>query len=134
MKGAAAGMDRATAITWAWSRPCSTRCAAGCAGEAGQPDTVQSALGISEVAEPYIRRRAMRHLEKGRVVIFAAGTAIRFHDRHRRRAARGGDPRRDHPDAKNGVQGVYTADPASIRARSSSPEITHMEASSSAFG
>jgi uridylate kinase len=39
---------------------------------------VQSAITISEVAEPYIRRRAMRHLEKARVVIFAAGTAIPF--------------------------------------------------------
>ena len=41
-------------------------------------DTVLSALEVSEVAKPYIRRRAMRHLEKGRVVIFAAGTGNPF--------------------------------------------------------
>ncbi len=40
----------------------------------GQPTRVQTAIQMSQVAEPYIRRRAMRHLEKGRVVIFAAGT------------------------------------------------------------
>ena len=74
---------------------------------------MQSALGISEVAEPYIRRRAMRHLEKGRVVIFAAGTGNPFFTTDTAAALRAAEI---HAEiilmAKNGVQGVYTADPA----------------------
>jgi len=46
----------------------------------GSPTRVQSAIAMAQVAEPFIRRRAVRHLEKGRVVIFAAARAIRFFD------------------------------------------------------
>ena len=67
---------------------------------------------ISEVAEPYIRRRAMRHLEKGRVVIFAAGTGNPFFTTDTAAALRAVEI---HAEAilmaKNGVEGVYTADP-----------------------
>ena len=74
---------------------------------------MQSALGVSEVAEPYIRRRAMRHLEKGRVVIFAAGTGNPFFTTDTAAALRAAEI---HAEiilmAKNGVEGVYTADPA----------------------
>ena len=73
---------------------------------------VQSAITISEVAEPYIRRRAMRHLEKGRVVIFAAGTGNPFFTSDTAAALRALEI---HAEAilmaKNGVEGVYTADP-----------------------
>ena len=73
---------------------------------------VQSAITISEVAEPYIRRRAMRHLEKGRVVIFAAGTGNPFFTSDTAAALRALEM---HAEAilmaKNGVEGVYTADP-----------------------
>jgi len=49
----------------------------------GVPTRVQSAITMREVAEPYIRRRAIRHLEKGRIVIFAAGTGLPFfYNRH----------------------------------------------------
>ena len=52
----------------------------------GQPTRVQTAIGMSQIAEPYIRLRAIRHLEKGRVVVFAAGTGQPLlHDRHGRR-------------------------------------------------
>ena len=75
---------------------------------------VQSAITISEVAEPYIRRRAMRHLEKGRVVIFAAGTGNPFFTSDTAAALRALEM---HAEAilmaKNGVEGVYTADPNS---------------------
>ena len=95
----------------------------------GSPTRVQSALGISEVAEPYIRRRAMRHLEKGRVVIFAAGTGNPFFTTDTAAALRAAEI---HAEiilmAKNGVQGVYTADPAVDRSAKFIPEITHMEA------
>ena len=63
------------ATTWACSRRCSTRwpCRRRSSGN-GADTRVLSALDVREVAEPYIRRRAIRHLEKGRIVIFAAGT------------------------------------------------------------
>jgi uridylate kinase len=73
---------------------------------------VQSAITISEVAEPYIRRRAMRHLERGRIVIFAAGTGNPFFTTDTAAALRALEI---HAEAilmaKNGVEGVYTADP-----------------------
>jgi uridylate kinase len=60
----------------------------------GQPTRVQSAIEMPRIAEPYIRRRAMRHLEKGRVVIFAAGTGNPFFTTgHRCRSACRGDRR-----------------------------------------
>ncbi len=90
---------------------------------------VQSAITISEVAEPYIRRRAMRHLEKGRVVIFAAGTGNPFFTSDTAAALRALEM---HAEAilmaKNGVEGVYTADPKTDPSAEFIPEITAREA------
>jgi uridylate kinase len=90
---------------------------------------VQSALDIREVAEPYIRRRAMRHLEKGRVVIFAAGTGNPFFTTDTAAALRASEI---HAEAilmaKNGVEGVLTADPREDPDAQLIKEITHMEA------
>jgi uridylate kinase len=90
---------------------------------------VQSALTIAEVAEPYIRRRAMRHLEKGRVVIFAAGTGNPFFTTDTAAALRAVEI---HAEAilmaKNGVEGVFSADPRVDPDAMFIPEITHMEA------
>jgi uridylate kinase len=90
---------------------------------------VQSALTISEVAEPYIRRRAIRHLEKGRIVIFAAGTGNPFFTTDTAAALRAAEL---HAEvvlmAKNGVEGVYTADPAIDPSAQFIPEITHKDA------
>ena len=90
---------------------------------------VQSALTISEVAEPYIRRRAIRHLEKGRIVIFAAGTGNPFFTTDTAAALRAAEV---HAEvvlmAKNGVEGVYSADPALQADAEFIPEITHKEA------
>jgi len=90
---------------------------------------VQSALTISEVAEPYIRRRAMRHLEKGRVVIFAAGTGNPFFTTDTAAALRAAEL---HSEVvlmvKNGVEGVYSADPAIDPTAQFIPEITHKDA------
>ena len=90
---------------------------------------VQSAITISEVAEPYIRRRAMRHLEKGRVVIFAAGTGNPFFTTDTAAALRALEI---HAEAilmaKNGVEGVYTADPQLDPDAEFIPEISHREA------
>ena len=83
---------------------------------------MQSAITISEVAEPYIRRRAIRHLEKRRVVIFAAGTGNPFFTTDTAAALRAAEL---HAEvilmAKNRVEGVYTADPAKDATPSSSP-------------
>ena len=90
---------------------------------------VQSAITISEVAEPYIRRRAMRHLEKARVVIFAAGTGNPFFTTDTAAALRALEI---HAEAilmaKNGVEGVFTADPQLEPEAEFIPEITHREA------
>src|SRR3954470_23032463 len=90
---------------------------------------VQSAITISEVAEPYIRRRAMRHLEKGRVVIFAAGTGNPFFTSDTAAALRALEM---HAEvilmAKNGVEGVYTGDPKTDPDAQFIPEITYMDA------
>ena len=95
----------------------------------GVATRVQSAITISEVAEPYIRRRAMRHLEKRRIVIFAAGTGNPFFTTDTAAALRAAEL---HAEmilmAKNGVEGVYTADPATDPDAQFIPEITHKDA------
>lgn len=73
---------------------------------------VQSAIGMNQIAEPYIRHRAIRHLEKGRVVIFAAGTGNPFFTTDTAAALRASEINADAMlMAKNGVDGVYTDDP-----------------------
>ena len=73
---------------------------------------VQSAITINQVAEPYIRHRAIRHLEKGRVVIFAAGTGNPFFTTDTAAALRASEINAEAMlMAKNGVDGVYTDDP-----------------------
>ena len=95
----------------------------------GAHTRVQSAITISEVAEPYIRRRAMRHLEKGRIVIFAAGTGNPFFTTDTAAALRALEI---HAEAllmaKNGVEGVYSADPRTDPDARFLAEITHVEA------
>ncbi len=80
---------------------------------AGQPTRVQSAIEMPRIAEPYIRRRAMRHLEKGRVVIFAAGTGNPFFTTDTAAALRAAeiDANALLKGTHSGVDGVYSADP-----------------------
>jgi uridylate kinase len=130
MKGAAEGMDRATGDYMGMLATLLNALPLQDALEKmGTNTRVQSALGVSEVAEPYIRRRAMRHLEKGRVVIFAAGTGNPFFTTDTAAALRAAEI---HAEiilmAKNGVEGVYTADPALDPNAVFIPAITHMEA------
>jgi uridylate kinase len=113
MAGAAAGMDRATADYMGMLAIVLNALALQDALEKdGVHTRVQSAIEVQEVAEPYIRRRAMRHLEKGRVVIFAAGTGNPFFTSDTAAALRAVEI---HAEAllmaKNGVDGVYTGDP-----------------------
>ena len=95
----------------------------------GAHTRVQSAITISEVAEPYIRRRAMRHLEKGRIVIFAAGTGNPFFTTDTAAALRALEI---HAEAilmaKNGVEGVYSADPRKDPDAEFLAELSHREA------
>src|SRR5574344_2562479 len=73
---------------------------------------VQSAISMNQIAEPYIRHRAIRHLEKGRVVIFAAGTGNPFFTTDTAAALRASEINAEAMlMAKNGVDGVYTDDP-----------------------
>jgi uridylate kinase len=130
MKGAAAGMDRATADYMGMLATVLNALALQDALEKEGADTrVLSAITISEVAEPYIRRRAMRHLEKGRLVIFAAGTGNPFFTTDTAAALRASEI---HAEAilmaKNGVEGVYSADPALDPSAEFIPQITHMDA------
>jgi uridylate kinase len=95
----------------------------------GEHTRVLSAIDVKEVAEPYIRRRAMRHLEKGRVVIFAAGTGNPFFTTDTAAALRALEIRAEAIlMAKNGVEGVYDADPARNPDATFIPAITHREA------
>jgi uridylate kinase len=90
---------------------------------------VQSAIAVSEVAEPYIRRRAMRHLEKGRVVIFAAGTGNPFFTTDTAAALRALEIGAEAIlMAKNSVEGVYDGDPRENPDAKLIPELTHLEA------
>ena len=77
----------------------------------GVPTRVQSAIGMSQVCEPYIRRRAMRHLEKGRVVIFAAGTGNPFFTTDTAAALRAVEMNCDALMKATQVDGVYDSDP-----------------------
>jgi uridylate kinase len=128
--GAASGMDRATADYMGMLAIVLNALQLQDALEKlGVHTRVQSALHVQEVAEPYIRRRAMRHLEKKRVVIFAAGTGNPFFSSDTAAALRGVEI---HAEvllmAKNGVEGVYTADPREDPDAMLIDEITHMEA------
>jgi uridylate kinase len=130
LAAAAKGMDRATGDYMGMLATVLNALALQDALEKAQVATrVQSALTISEVAEPYIRRRAVRHLEKRRIVIFAAGTGNPFFTTDTAAALRAAEL---HADiilmAKNGVEGVYSADPAKDPGARFIPEITHKEA------
>jgi uridylate kinase len=78
----------------------------------GLQTRVQSAIGMQELAEPYIRRKAMRHLEKGRIVIFAAGTGNPYFTTDTAAALRAMEINADVIMKGTKVDGVYTADPA----------------------
>jgi uridylate kinase len=77
----------------------------------GVPTRVLSAIDMSKVAEPYIRRRAVRHLEKGRVVIFAAGTGNPYFTTDTAAALRAAEIKAEAVYKATRVDGVYTADP-----------------------
>jgi len=130
LEGAAEGMDRATADYMGMLATVLNALTLQDAIEKRGTDTrVMSAMAVTEVAEPYIRRRAIRHLEKGRVVIFAAGTGNPFFTTDTAAALRSLEI---HAEAilmaKNEVEGVYDADPRVNPEAAFLPEISHREA------
>jgi uridylate kinase len=130
MAAAAEGMDRATAD---YAGMLATLLNALSLQDAlerlGAHTRVQSAIAVSEVAEPYIRRRAIRHLEKGRVVIFAAGTGNPFFTTDTAAALRALEIGAEAIlMAKNRTQGVYDGDPNEDPSAQFIPQLTHLEA------
>lgn len=93
----------------------------------GVPTRVQSALAIDKVCEPFIRRRAIRHLEKGRVVIFAAGTGNPFVTTDTGAALRAAEVRADVLLKATKVDGVYTADPVTDPSAARIESLTYNE-------
>lgn len=94
---------------------------------AGLPTRVQSALEIKEVAEPYIRRRATRHLEKGRVVIFAAGTGNPFFTTDTAASLRAVEIGADVLMKATRVDGIYDADPLAVPSARRFAELTYLD-------
>lgn len=94
----------------------------------GVPTRVQTAIEMRQVAEPYIRRKAMRHLEKGRIVIFAAGTGSPYFSTDTTAALRASEINADVIlMAKNGVDGVYSADPRQYENAVKYDNLTHLD-------
>jgi uridylate kinase len=129
MKAAAAGMDRATGDYMGMLATVFNSLAVQEALERHGADTrVLSALDVREVAEPYIRRRAIRHLEKGRLVIFAAGTGNPYFTTDTAAALRALEVGADAIlMAKNGVAGVYDGDPRVEPGAVFLPRLTHLQ-------
>jgi uridylate kinase len=130
LAGAAAGMDRATGDYMGMLATVLNALALQDALEKlGAYTRVQSAITVSEVCEPYIQRRAIRHLEKGRIVIFAAGTGNPFFTTDTAAAVRALEIGAEGLlMAKNGVEGVYSADPRLEPDARFIAELTHREA------
>jgi uridylate kinase len=130
IKGASAGMDRAQADYMGMLATVMNSLALQDVLERlGQPTRVQSAITMSQVAEPYIRRRAIRHLEKGRVVIFGAGTGNPFFSTDTAAALRAVEI-----DAEvmlrgthSGVEGIYDSDPRTNPDAVKLDEISYVE-------
>ena len=130
MKAAAAGMDRATGDYMGMLATVMNGLALQDALEKeGLPTRVMSAIAMNEVAEPYIRRRAIRHLEKGRVVIFAAGTGNPYFTTDTAAALRALEVGAEAIlMAKNGVRGVFDGDPRLDPDVAFLPALTHLQA------
>ena len=130
LAGAKWGMDRARADYMGMLATVINALALQDALEAlGQPTRVQTAISMAQVAEPYIPLRAVRHLEKGRLVIFAAGTGNPYFTTDTTAALRGAEigAQAILKGTHSGVDGVYTADPRLDPNAVKLLEITHFE-------
>jgi len=127
---AAEGMDRASADYAGMLATLLNALALQDALERAGADTrVQSAIDVEEVAEPYIRRRAIRHLEKGRIVLFASGTGNPYFTTDTAAALRSLEIGADAIlMSKHGIVGVYDGDPDTDPDAAFLPELTHRDA------
>ncbi len=126
--GAAAGMDRAQADYMGMLATVMNALAMQSALEKLEvPTRVQSAIPMSSVCEPYIRRRAERHMEKGRVVIFAAGTGNPFFTTDTAAALRAAEMNCDAMLKGTQVDGVYSADPRKVANAKRYEELTYLD-------
>jgi uridylate kinase len=128
LKGAASGMDRVSADQMGMLATVINSLALQDALERLNVVTrVQSAIPIQAVAEPFIRRRALRHLEKNRIVIFGAGTGSPFFSTDTAAALRAKEMKADVLMKGTKVDGIYTADPVTDKNATMYDRITYME-------
>jgi len=130
MAGAGAGMDRAQADYMGMLATVINALALqDTLEQLNQPTRVQSAIHMAQVAEPYIRRRAIRHLEKGRVVIFAGGTGNPFFTTDTTAALRAVEIEADVllKGTHSGTDGIYTADPKLDPDATKLDEVTYLD-------
>jgi len=128
--GAGKGIDRATSDTMGMLATVVNALALQDALERhGQPTRVLSAVHMAEVAEPYIRRRAIRHLQKGRVVVFAAGMGNPYFTTDTSAALRAAEIEAEVllKGTHSGVDGVYSADPKLVPDAKRFDELTFMD-------
>jgi uridylate kinase len=126
--GASAGMDRAQADYMGMLATVMNALAMQSALEKlDVPTRVQTAIPMSSVCEPYIRRRAMRHMEKGRVVIFAAGTGNPFFTTDTAAALRAAEMNCNCILKGTQVDGVYNADPRKVKDAKRYEELTYLD-------
>ena len=126
--GAAAGMDRSQADYMGMLATVMNALAMQSALEkSGVPTRVQSAIAMAAISEPYIRRRAIRHMEKGRVVIFAAGTGNPFFTTDTAAALRAAEMGCDALLKGTQVDGVYSADPRKNPAAERYATLTYLD-------
>ncbi|MDA8073772.1 MAG: UMP kinase [Actinomycetota bacterium] len=128
--GAGAGMDRATSDTMGMLGTVINALALQDALEhKNQPTRVLTAVHMAEVAEPYIRRRAIRHLEKGRVVLFAAGMGNPYFTTDTSAALRAAEIEAELllKGTHGGVDGVYSADPRKVPSATRFDEVSFMD-------
>ena len=127
--GSANGIDRATADYMGMLATVMNSLALQDALEQiGVPTRVQTSISMQQIAEPYIRRRAIRHLEKGRVVIFAAGTGNPYFSTDTTAALRAAEIEAEVIlMAKNTVDGVYSADPFKDETAEKYEQLTYLD-------
>jgi uridylate kinase len=128
VSGAASGMDRAQADFMGMLATVMNALAVQSALEKLEcPTRVQSAIPMASVCEPYIRRRAERHMEKGRVVIFAAGTGNPFFTTDTAAALRAAEMKCDALLKGTQVDGVYSADPRKVQGATRYEELSYLD-------
>jgi uridylate kinase len=128
VKGAAAGMERATADYMGMLATVINSLAMQSALErSGIVTRVLSAITMQAVCEPYIRRRAIRHMEKGRVVVFAAGTGNPFFTTDTAAALRASEMGCDALLKATKVDGVYSADPKKVAGAERFDRLSYLE-------